>query len=164
LITHSVTNQRFLEAVFRKERESGAMEVSSRSTYSGAIATAEYSLLTGQHNPIALVLNADTDDPERIESEERTIGRILYRAAPNGWHVALAVPNVDAWVKADPRIRADFEANPATRDSRYNQAVRIEELVKEAPLDRDAIRRARPEFRALEEFIERSSPILQPAS
>src|SRR5262249_51242378 len=114
--------------------------------------------------PIALVLNTDTDDPERIEREQKTIERILYRAAPRGWHVTLAIPKIDAWVKADPRIRQDFEANLATRDSRYNQSLQIEELVKEAPLDREAIRRAHPEFRALEEFIERSSPIPQPAS
>jgi hypothetical protein len=164
VITHSATDQRFLEAIFRKERESGVMEVSSRSTYSGAIAMAEYMLLMTGDRPIVLILNADTDDPERIKREQRTIERILYRSAPNGWHVTLAIPNVDAWVKADPRIRADFEANSATRGNRYNQAIRIWELVKEAPLNREEIRRVHPEFRALDEFIERSSPILQPAS
>jgi hypothetical protein len=164
MITENLTERRFLDAIFRAEIERGAVEIASTLTSTGALSVAEYSLLEHPEIPVALVLNADTDDLERVDARQRTIERILTRAAPTGWHVTLAVPKIDAWVKADPRVREDFESNEATRDNRFNQGVRIGELAKVAPIDREAIARAHPEFRALEEFVERHAPIPQPSA
>jgi hypothetical protein len=76
----------------------------------------------------------------------------------------VAVPRVDAWVLADPRIAQAFLEDEATRTRWSAQAERIGELARQAPLDREAIGRACPGFAALAEFIKRHAPVPQPTA
>jgi hypothetical protein len=161
LMAENLPEHRILEAIFLPERTAGLLKVSSYLTSSAAVAAAVGSVLERPDVPLALVLNTKTDDPAKIDDERRTISRILYRNGPADWHVALAVPDVDSWLMADPRVRQVFEADEVTRTDRYERAVRAIDLARAAPIDREAIGRAHPEFRALNEFIVENTRVPQ---
>ncbi len=164
MIAENLPDQRCLEAIFLEEIERGALQVDSTLTASAATSIAEYSLMTAPERPIALVCNAHTTDPDAIDDERGAVRRILGRVAHSGWHVAWAYPNVDAWILADPRVRGIFDGDEVTRRSRYDRAVRIGPLARTQAIDRDAIGRAFPDFRALVAFIERHAFVPQPTS
>jgi hypothetical protein len=84
---------------------------------------------------------------------------MLSRIAHSGWHVTLAIPNLDAWVTADPRVKAIFDSNEATKTDRYLRAARIVGLAQERPLDRKAIGLAHPEFLELLRFVSQYEPV-----
>jgi hypothetical protein len=161
VLTENLPEERALQAIFRDELERGSIEVQSLLTSSAALGVAEYSLLEHPDRPIALVLNAGDEDPMRREERRDTIHRILTNASTSGWHVALAVPDVEAWFMADPFVRATFDADEAARSSRHERAVRIGPLARRRSIDRESICREFPEFQALAEFLERSARALQ---
>src|SRR5438132_5984776 len=66
-------------------------------TASAATALAELSLLEHPERPVAVLLNTRTEDPAEIDEVRSALRRILARASPSGWYVALAVPRLDAW-------------------------------------------------------------------
>src|SRR4051794_12318444 len=90
LLTEDLPEHRALEALFLPERRSGAVRVSSYLTSSAAIGAAEMSLLERPDVAVALVLNADTEDPLKIEERRQVVRRILYRSAPTGWLLSVA--------------------------------------------------------------------------
>src|SRR4051812_25188647 len=104
ILAENLPEQRFLEAIFREELEHDLVEISSWLTSSAVIGIAQRTLLEQPERPVALVLNTNTRDPREIDVQGRTVRRILARITPDGWHVALAIPEVDVWVLADPRI------------------------------------------------------------
>jgi hypothetical protein len=164
ILAENLPEQRFLEAIFQEEMVRNLVEISSWLTSSAVIGIAQRTLLEQPGRPVALVLNSNDSDPQEIEDRSRTVRRILSQITPDNWHVTLAIPKVDSWIRADPRIAQAFQADETMRNDRYNQAVQIGYLVQQAPLDRLAIGRVHPEFAALAEFIQRHLPVPQTAS
>lgn len=162
LLAENLPEHRLLEAIFLDERQRGLVEVSSFLTPDAALGAAELFLLQHPERPVALVLNTGTDHSERIAAQRKVTRRVLSRITPDGWHLALAIPDVDAWVMADSRLRQAFESDETTRRSRYERAVRIGDLARDLPVDHEAIGRAHPEFAALAEFINRHATVPQP--
>src|SRR5579884_785003 len=154
LIVENLAEKRFAEALLRPYR----LRIDDALTTSGAVALAELSLLEHPEQPVALLLNAGTEEPERIEELRATVKRILARAAPEGWFVALAIPRLNAWAVTDPRIRRAFEEEEATRSDYFNQAVRIGPLTTRQPFDATALRQANEDFRGLLRFLEIHQP------
>ena len=153
VLTEDVKEENVLLAIFQEEVSGGLVSVQSFMTSSATLASAEYSLLTRRDCAVALVVNSNDWSEEEVEDERATIHRILHRAAPVGWHVSIAQPSVDAWIMADPAIRAIFEAKEATRSNPSQRAREIGEVAARHPIDREAIARAHPDFRSLVEFI-----------
>jgi hypothetical protein len=155
ILTNNRAEELFLKAILKPRVDQGQIRVDSYLLSDAAISIARQSLLEHPERPVALVLNADTTDSRKASRDRGSVERILGSAYPLNWFVALVVPKVSAWALADPRIKSDFETGKSTRTNYYEQAVRIGELVKETPFDVDALRRVSPEFRGLEDFINR---------
>jgi hypothetical protein len=152
------TDARFLEVIFRKQIKSGVIDLSSHYGTSGAVVDADSSLLIHPERPVALVLCTNTENRTEILKLRGTVHRILVQSSPVGWHAALAIPRLDAWVMVDPWIKAAFEADERTREGEncyYERSLRIGELTKDRPFDLSLLRRESTEFADLEEFIDR---------
>ena len=153
--TEDRAEQHFLEAIFAESIASGIVTVRSGLGRSPAISFVQSSLFEHPERPVALVLNTETEDLSEILAQRGTVSRILARASSSGWHLALAIPKLNAWAKIDPRIAAAFEADEATREDYYAQASRIRDLTRRRPFDVEALRAKSREFRKLEDFIQR---------
>ena len=153
LLTENRAEQLFLMAIFLEERRRGLIEVSSFLLPDTAVSAAELYLLQRPERPIALILNAGHKAPEQIEKKRAVLRRILSKITRKNWHISLANPNVDAWVMADPDVKAEFEADPAAKDNRHEQAARIGDIAARRDLDREKIGESHPEFAALVEYI-----------
>jgi hypothetical protein len=166
ILTEKLADQRFLGAIFLGEESLGLIEIIPCLTSSAAVSGAMTMLSNDPERPIAVVINADTEEPREVKTIRGSAWRLLAQVTDGdeNWHVALAVPRVDAWVLADPRIAQAFQAEEATRTRRSAQAERIGELARQAPLDREAIGRAHPGFAALAAFIKRLAPVPEPAT
>jgi hypothetical protein len=166
LFTEKLADRRFMEAIFLEEEARGLVEIEAELTSSGAVTAAMTVLSDHPERLIAVAINADTNDPREVKAIRGSAWRLLAQLTDGdeNWHVAVAVPRIDAWILADPRIAQAFQADEATRKSRYAQAEQIGELARQAPLDRAAIGRACPEFAALAEFIKRHAPVPEPTA
>jgi hypothetical protein len=151
LIVEYRADQQFAQALFGAYR----IPIDGGHTHSGAISHAEVSLLEHPEQPVAVLLNAGTEDPIAIKETRGAAMRILARAYPENWCVALAIPRLNAWALTDPRIREAFEADEATRKNYYAQAARIGALTKNRPFDDSVLRRDNADYRGLVEFLER---------
>jgi hypothetical protein len=162
LLVENLAERRFLEAIFARRIEGGDVAVRDYLVRSAAIGMAKLSLLKQPERPLALVFNAATEAPTPVEEQRAMLGHLLADCGPpDRWHVTVVDPRINAWALADPRIKREFESRPDTDPRQndpgvyYNQAVRIGELVKHTPFDVDALQKASPEFRDLEQFIDR---------
>jgi hypothetical protein len=168
LISENLPEQSFLQAIFLEEWRRGLVGFGSYLTPDGALSGAELHLLRNlgrrEKQPIALVLNAGSRPLEVIARKRAAIGRDLSKISRGNWHVTLAIPKVDAWVLADPAVRAGFEADEATRDNRYEQSRRIREIAERRPIDRQLIAASHPEFVELAEYIREKTAVPQPTA
>ena len=153
MLTDGKINEGLIRALFRDELDRGEITLRSYYATSGAIGAAEFTLIEYPDVAVILVFNAGDEEDYKIEERQATIHRILYRDAPDGWHVTLAVPDVDAWVMADPEVRAAFEADEATRANPRERSKRIGPMAEARAIDREAIAHAHPEFASLMEFL-----------
>src|SRR5262245_49191363 len=94
-----VGSKAFVEAFLRGY----PAEVVDGSTHSGTIAAAQFSLLDHPERPVVALLNADTESPRAVAEIRGAARRLLARANPDNWYVAIAVPRLDAWAMTDPR-------------------------------------------------------------
>ena len=158
MLVENQAEQLFIEGIFREEIESQEIRVETGWEAGTVIGIAQSSLLEQPQQVIAVVLNTNTVDPIEIEEEFRgPAKRILARANPVGWHIALAIPTLETWAIADPRIKEAFEEDELNVGPRtlHDTAVRFAEFTRHEPFNRDALYQANPEFRALSDFINR---------
>ena len=133
-----------------------AVEIVDGFTMSGAIGTAEYSLLTHPERSVAVLFDSMTTDKVEIAREIRgPTMRILARAYPLNWYVAIAIPRLDAWAQTDPRIAQGLRP-VLERTNLYTEiAARIAELTKSKPFDPTELRKVSADFNGLVEFIQK---------
>lgn len=158
LLIENLAEQRIIEGIFRDEVERGLIQVQRCWESSSAISVAQSSLLQRPDEPVALVLNTHIVDPVEIEEEWRgPVLRLLSETATQDWHAAFAIPRLDAWAVADPRIKRAFGEDESKLGPRtyYDRAVRFADLTKREPFDRGALYRSNAEFRGLADFIQR---------
>jgi hypothetical protein len=147
-------DQRLLEAILRPRLDGTTLEWDIGMTGSGVISGAQLSLWEHPDRFIAVVLNTKTEDPERIRGELRNPAiRLLTQAYVDNWHLALAIPRLDAWAMCDPRIKEVLEREKPASYSAISK--RIEELTREQPFDATILRQRSSEYRGLEEFLHR---------
>ena len=151
----SRSNKHFAEALLQPY----AVEVIATTTTSSAISKAMGSLLDHPERPVAVLLDAPSESSREIAEERATIKRLLARAAPEGWYVAIAVPRLDAWLMMDPRIKQDFEAYLQGKASYHDRAMRIGELTRHQPFDASELYRTNEDFKGLVEFLQRHTPV-----
>src|SRR5258708_1080897 len=82
----------FVEALLRPY----AVEVHGGFTQSGAILSAEASLLDFPDRPVVALINAGTEDEREAAATRLGAKRIVARGYPENWYVAVAVPRLDA--------------------------------------------------------------------
>jgi hypothetical protein len=150
----NLPQKRLAEALLRPY----AVEIVDGLTTSGAIAQAEFLLLRQPERPVALLLESRTEDPVEIGQLREPTQRILARASPDNWHVAVAVPRLSDWVLTDPAIRQDFESRHNGRPTYPDLAVRVAEITRKRPFDETALRQQSPDFRGLVEFLQKHQP------
>src|SRR5262249_32795669 len=117
VVVETLAEQRILEAILHWQIARQEVEIDSGWTTSGAIARAQAFVLDHLERPVALVLNTHSTDWNQVENLRGTAQRLLSWAGTSNWHVALAIPRMDAWAKADPRIREAFEKDERLRDN-----------------------------------------------
>jgi len=148
----------FLTAIYSEEIAGGQIAPDAGLSPSGAVGGAEFSLLEHPNTPVALVLTTQTEDLRECRKILGLAEGMLASAYPHNWHVALAIPRLDAWAVQDPVVQAAFAANPRTQpgvpDSYQNRARLLQELVQRRPFDREALRQASTQFAALDAFIQ----------
>jgi hypothetical protein len=149
------SNKHFAQALLQPY----VVEVIATTTTSSAISKAMGSLLDHPERPVAVLLDAPSESSREIAEERATIKRLLARAAPEGWYVAIAVPRLDAWAMTDPRIEQDFESYLDGKASYHDRALRIGELIKRHPFDPSELYRTNADFKGLVEFLQRHSPV-----
>jgi hypothetical protein len=154
VFVENLPQKRFAEALLRPY----AVEIVDGATTSGTIARAELSLLRQPERPVALLLESCTEDPVEIGQLREPTQRILARASPDNWYVAVAVPRLSTWVLTDPAIKKDFESRHNGRGTYPDLAVRVAEITKKMPFDESALREQSPDFRGLVEFLQRHQP------
>ena len=154
-----------LTAIFRPELEQGFIELVSMMTMSSAFGVVEGSALYDPLRPAVMVANTDEDTEEEIEEGRAASRRMLHRASFHAnWLVAFAIPDAEAWIMGDPAIREAVDRMyppPATRRERIE---RITAITEHTSVDREAIGRAFPDFRALCEFIKAHTRASEPVA
>jgi hypothetical protein len=135
-----------------------AVKIVESSTTSGAIALAERCLLEVPERPIAVLLNAGTEDEREVEEIRGAAKWLLARCALEGWYVAVAIPRLDAWALSDPRIRREFDSLPNGKEIYLDRLARLVELMRRHPFDATELYRTNADFRGLVEFLQRHAP------
>jgi hypothetical protein len=107
--------------------------------------------------PIALILNCPGSPWELRQPVER----ILRRSYPDDglWHVALAIPDMIAWLKHDAQFAAAIQAEEHKRISmnKYDTIVFTKDWLAQHAFNPGELLRQEPEFRSLHEFLMRHS-------
>src|SRR5262249_49494743 len=114
IIADSRTDQRFLEAILKERLAAEQLEVCAAGM-SGGSGYAIHSLREPPDRLLGLVQNTNTETSGEIRSLRASLHRLLTDTSPFNWHVALAVPRLDAWAMVDPRVKEVFDADPETR-------------------------------------------------
>lgn len=148
--TVNLPEQRVLEAILRDRILRKEIVIESGLGGTSILSITSSILLREPDQPVALVLNAEGEEPGELH-------RLIYRYMPglDTWVDALAVPDVDAWAWADPRLAEIFRSRPRLAEDRYHRAAEIGGLTSEVPFDVAALREKEEEFRRLEEFLDR---------
>jgi hypothetical protein len=151
LFVESVAGKPLAEALLQPYR----VEIQDGFTHSGTIVSAEFSLLEHPERPAAALINADTENPRKVGEIRGAAKRILARAYPENWCVAVAVPALDAWALTDPRIREELASYLESRHLYIDRARHIAEVVKKNGFDATNLLQQSPDFRGLVEFLQK---------
>lgn len=178
LLAENLPQQLYLEAIFRSLTDLGKLEIRSGLGRDSALAMAESFMLVHPDRRVAIVLETNSRDPEAIREYDRAARRRLSLTDASGesWHLALAVPRLDAWALTDDHVRRQFAKNrqrdPDSVKSKKSRdaiesgdyldlAARIQSLVSSKPFDLENLKRKSRQCSELCEFIEHS---FEPAS
>jgi len=153
IFVHFRANQSLLEGMFIDWVRDGNLIVVPCGTTSSAISLAESWLLMDDEAPVAVVFSW-SEDPAYFRNP---IENIFFRAAPRKrWHVAIANPNITAWLLLDPKFAEAVNQAQVPVDSELGLAEFFERWVREPgnQFDRDEVSKQDEEFAALNRFIE----------
>ena len=178
LLAVNLPQQRYLEAIFEELVRAGKVKIDSRLFRDSTLAAAEAFLLRYPDRYVAIVLETNSTDLDVITEFDASTRRRLSLTDPSGdrWHLALAIPRLDAWALVDDHIREEVEQagiwkDPETaslqidRQNYLSLAARIGSFVQSHPFDLEALKQKSRQCRELCEFIERSlMPATVPAS
>jgi hypothetical protein len=172
LLATGLSQQSYLEAIFHSFISDGVLQVYSYHGPDAALAIAETFPYERPNRHIAIVLETEADDPNRIRKIYEEAHRRLYRTSPTKelWHVALAVPDLTEWALVDDRIRQEYEKirqDTATKvpPDQHEQtklwnyvglSAKILSLVEAQPFDLDSLKQKSRQVRDLCTFIEKS--------
>src|SRR4051812_47402304 len=106
-LTVSLPQQRYLEAFFQGLVGAGKVKIDSRMFLDSTLAAVEAFLLRYPDRHIAIVLETNSIEADDIMALDASTRRRLSRTDPSGdrWHLALAIPKLDAWALVDDHIR-----------------------------------------------------------
>jgi hypothetical protein len=181
LLAENLPQQRYLEAIFRDLISGSRVKIRSGLGRDSALAGAESLILMYPDRHVAVVLEANSGDSEVIREFDRSSRHRLSLTDASGesWHLALAIPRLDAWALTDGQILHEFNRirqDPASakdertreaidRNNYLNLAARINEFTQARPFDLENLKRKSRQCRELCEFIERSfQPVTVPAN
>jgi hypothetical protein len=183
VVTVNLPQQRYLEAILNEYVRAEKVKIESRLLRDSALAAAESFLLQYPDRHVAIVLETHSTEPDDIMEFDASTRRRVSLADPSGdrWHLALAIPRLDAWALVDDHIRQQVQQagiwqDPETaslqidrqkiENSNYlNLASKISSFVQAHPFNLEALKHKSRQCRELCEFIERSlTPATVPAS
>jgi hypothetical protein len=172
LLATGLSQQSYLEAIFQSFIKDEVLQVYSYYGQDAALAIAETFPYERPGRHIAIVLQTESHDPDRIRTIYEEACRRLYRTCPTGelWHVALAIPDLREWALVDARIRQEYEkirqdtatkVPPEQHDKTdlwnyVGLSAQILSLVEVQPFDLDSLKQKSRQVRELCTFIEKS--------
>jgi len=172
LLATGHSQHRYLEAIFQSFIKDGVLKVYTYVGQDSALAIAETFPYERPDRHIAIVLETESQDPDRIRTIYEEARSRLYRTSPTGelWHVALAVPDLREWALVDDRIRQEYEKFrqdtaaevPPEQHEKLERRIYIEfsaqilSLVETQPFDLDSLKQKSRQVRELCTFIEKS--------
>jgi hypothetical protein len=173
LLAEGQLQEYILQAIFHSLIDDQKIRTYSYWTRSSALAIAEAFLFERpRERHVAVVLETGSDDPEKIQESLEDGSWRLVRSFPSGerWHVALAIPNLEAWALIDDHIRQEYEKirqDPSAastpeerakidRSNYYNLATKIGDWVAVQPFDLEVLKKKSRQVRELCTFIEKS--------
>jgi hypothetical protein len=146
------------EVLFHRQLAAGLVTIEAGLTRSGAI-TLGMGYLFETNYPVAVLVNARTEDPDKVAETCGAMLRLLSRVSLDGWVAALAVPAMDAWVLTDPRLKEALDAHPPIAPNYVARAHRLHELAQAQPFDPTHLRQQNEDFRRMEEFIDKGGSL-----
>lgn len=156
LFVENRSEELIAQSVFADYVRDGRLTVKMCWTASSAISLAESWLLTTPAAAVALALNCSADPREFRTPIENILSRA---AARDRWQVAVAVPDMSAWLLSDPKFAESVRNSlaPSQSPSKADIAVFFKDWVKQPgnQFDREEVGRNDSEFAALNGFIER---------
>jgi hypothetical protein len=172
LLATGLSQQSYLEAIFQSFIKDEVLKVYSYYGQDAALAIAETFPYKRPDRHIAIVLETESHDPDRIRTIYEEACSRLYRTCPTGdlWHVALAIPDLKEWALVDDRIRQEYEKirqDTATKVPQEQHekielwnyvglSARILALGEAQPFDLDSLKQRSRQVRELCTFIEKS--------
>jgi hypothetical protein len=173
LLAEGHWQQRYLDAIFRDHITADKIKTYSYLGRDAALAVAEAFLIERPGRHVAIVLESNSKDRDVIREFYASTCRRLSWTSPPGdrWHVALAIPRLDAWALVDDHIRQEYESRiiqrvpdgasleereRIERHNYLNLASKMGDLVASHPFDLDVLKQKSRQCRELCEFIESS--------
>lgn len=138
----------------------GRISIFAKQEFSVLISRARSVLYDSLARAVVVVMNAKTADVREAAELRGTLQRLLVKASPDGWHAAVAVPDVAAWVRTDPRYRKML----SRKGEPLERAKACFEFAKAHGFDRGPLREEVEEFGELEEFLLRYARVLATAA
>jgi hypothetical protein len=124
-----------------------------------AIMRAKAALYHDPERPVAVLINAGTEDPVRIKEDRGAANRLVAQYASCGaWYVAIAIPRLDAWALTDPRLRDALQPPPGVKLLYKERAARIKELTRDEPFDATELLRLDTDYKGLVDFLVKYAP------
>jgi len=172
LLATGHSQHRYLQAIFQSFIKDEVLEVYTYFGRDAALAIAETFPYERPDRHIAVILETEADDPDRIRKIYGVAHRRLTRTSPTGelWHVALAIPDLREWALVDDRIRQEYEkfrqdsatkVPPEQHDKLerwiyIDFSARLLSLVEAQPFDLESLKQKSRQVRELCTFIEKT--------
>jgi len=112
LLAEGQLQEYILQAIFRSLIVDQKIRTYSYTNRDSTLAVVEAFLFERPlERHIAVVLETGSNDPEKIQETLESGSWRLVRSFPSGkrWHVALAIPSLEAWALIDDHIRQEYE-------------------------------------------------------
>jgi hypothetical protein len=145
-----------MNGIFRDLIAQGYVQVKMTWTLSSALSLASLALLENPGYPVAIVANCKSEllAPDIRQPSERILSKASHSEA---WHLALAIPDVTAWLAADSRFLAHLQQAERAfgQRNKHDMAVLFSEWALKHEISIEDISASFPEFHGLYEFVMR---------
>jgi hypothetical protein len=136
LVTETHTDLAWLRWLLAPEVKEYKLGCYAGGVQAGAISTAR-SIVGVRLEPVIVVTNSGTTDPEKVAEDERITRELLGSVAPESlWRLCVAVPAVEAWILSDATLMKQLFGGPLPNGEKsrlvQDPKAAMEQLFKQA--------------------------------